>query len=111
MGLSFRVFSLDDHPLKWLPGLFLGCVLVSLLLWFCLYPFFPLKTFLTLVFLLFALVSLRIVSGPVQTLIPRGAWVAQSINHPTLDFGSGHDLTVVSSSPASGSVLSGGARL
>ena len=23
-----------------------------------------------------------------------GAWVAQSVKHPTLDFGSGHDLTV-----------------
>ena len=25
---------------------------------------------------------------------PWGAWVAQSVEHPTLDFGSGHDLTV-----------------
>ena len=24
----------------------------------------------------------------------RGAWVAQSVKHPALDFGSGHDLTV-----------------
>ena len=24
----------------------------------------------------------------------RGAWVAHSIKHPTLDFGSGHDLMV-----------------
>ena len=24
----------------------------------------------------------------------QGSWVAQSIKHPTLDFGSGHDLTV-----------------
>ena len=23
----------------------------------------------------------------------RGTWVAQSLKHPTLDFGSGHDLT------------------
>ena len=31
--------------------------------------------------------------------------MAQSVKHPNLDFGSGHDLTV-RSSPASGSVLS-----
>ena len=24
----------------------------------------------------------------------QGAWVAQSVEHPTLDFGSGHDLVV-----------------
>ena len=24
----------------------------------------------------------------------RGAWVAPSVKHPALDFGSGHDLTV-----------------
>ena len=23
-----------------------------------------------------------------------GAWVAESVKHPTLDFGSGHDFTV-----------------
>ena len=34
-----------------------------------------------------------------------GAWVAQSVKCPTLDFGSGHDLTVMGSSPMSGSVL------
>ena len=35
-----------------------------------------------------------------------GAWVAQSVKCPALDFGSeGHDLTVVRLSPASGSVL------
>jgi len=28
----------------------------------------------------------------------RGLWVAQSVKHPTLDFGSGHDLRVVRSS-------------
>ena len=33
------------------------------------------------------------------------AWVAQSLKCPALDFGSGHDLTVVSLSPMSGSVL------
>ena len=35
-----------------------------------------------------------------------GTWVAQSVERPTLDFGSGHDPRVVGSSPASGSVLS-----
>ena len=35
----------------------------------------------------------------------RGAWVAQLVKRPTLDFGSGHDLTVVQWSPMSGSVL------
>ena len=38
--------------------------------------------------------------------IARGiAWVAQSIKCPTLDVGSGHDLTVVRSSPLLGSTL------
>ena len=32
--------------------------------------------------------------------IVRGAWVAQSVKHPTLDFSSGCDLTVVRSSPS-----------
>ena len=35
-----------------------------------------------------------------------GAWVAQSVECPTLDFGSGRDLRVVGLSPASGSILS-----
>ena len=34
-----------------------------------------------------------------------GTWVAQLLRRPTLDFSSGHDLTVVRSSPALGSVL------
>ena len=34
-----------------------------------------------------------------------GDWVTQSIKSPTFDLGSGHDLTVVGSSPALGSVL------
>ena len=34
-----------------------------------------------------------------------GAWVAQMGKHPTLDFGSGHNLTVCESEPALGSVL------
>lgn len=36
-----------------------------------------------------------------------GAWVAQSIEHLTLDFVLGHDLGVVGSSPPLGSMLSG----
>ena len=35
----------------------------------------------------------------------RGTWVAQSLKHLALDFGSGHDLTVVRSSPMSDSTL------
>ena len=34
-----------------------------------------------------------------------GAWVALSVKCPTLDFGSGHDLTGVRSSPMLGSTL------
>jgi len=37
----------------------------------------------------------------------RGAWMAQSVEHPTLDFSSGHDLRVVGLSPVLGSVLGG----
>ena len=37
---------------------------------------------------------------------PWGAWVAQSVNRLTLDFGSGHDLKVGRSSPSLGSMLS-----
>jgi len=36
----------------------------------------------------------------------RGAWVAQSVDHLTLDLGSGPDLGVTGSSPKSGSALS-----
>ena len=36
-----------------------------------------------------------------------GIWAAQLVKCLTLDFSSGHDLRVVKSSPASGSVLSG----
>ena len=35
----------------------------------------------------------------------RGNWLAQLIEHLMLDFGSGHDLTVVILRPASGSML------
>ena len=34
------------------------------------------------------------------------AWMAQSVKNPTLDFGSGHHLTVVRLSPSPGSTLS-----
>ena len=36
-----------------------------------------------------------------------GAWVAQSVKHPTLDFGSGHNLRVERLSLVSISALSG----
>ena len=38
---------------------------------------------------------------------PQGAWVAQLVRCPTLGFNSGHDLRVVRSSPAFGSILDG----
>ena len=38
---------------------------------------------------------------------PWGVWMAQSVEHLTLDFGSGWDHGVMRSSPALGSVLSG----
>ena len=34
-------------------------------------------------------------------------WLRRSVKHPTLDFGSGHDLRVLESSPTSVSMLSG----
>jgi len=36
-----------------------------------------------------------------------GVWVAQSVKHPTLDFGLGRDLMVVGLSPVLGSAFSG----
>ena len=35
-----------------------------------------------------------------------GAWVAQSVEHPTLDFGPGHDPRLMGLSPVLSSVLS-----
>ena len=35
----------------------------------------------------------------------QGAWLAQLVKCPTLDFGSGHDLKVVRLIPMSGSIL------
>ena len=40
-----------------------------------------------------------------QETIKEGAWVAQSVKHQTLDFGSGHDLRLMRLRPMSGSVL------
>ena len=40
---------------------------------------------------------LRILNGKNDYF--RGTWVAQSVMHPTLDFGSGHDLTVLEFKP------------
>ena len=40
-------------------------------------------------------------------LILRGAWGAQSVEWPTLDFSSGHDLKVARLSPGPGFMLSG----
>ena len=34
-----------------------------------------------------------------KRLVIWGAWVTQLVKHPTLDFGSGHDLRVLRSSP------------
>ena len=36
-----------------------------------------------------------------------GAWVAQSVRHPPLDFNSGHDLRVMRSRSTLGSMLNG----
>ena len=41
----------------------------------------------------------------IKTIINGGTWVAQSIEHPALDFSSGHDPRVVGSSPTFSSVL------
>ena len=37
--------------------------------------------------------------------LTRGTWVSQSVEYLTLDFGSGHDLRIVRSSPVVGSML------
>ena len=43
--------------------------------------------------------------------MPRGTWVAQSVKHPTLDFGSGHDLTVTEFEPHIGLCADGRSKL
>ena len=40
-----------------------------------------------------------------KEILSGGAWVAQVVQHPTLDLGSGDDPRGVGSSPMSGSVL------
>ena len=46
---------------------------------------------------------------PLQEILKsgEGACMAQSVKHPNLDFGSGHDLRVMRLSPIWGSVLNG----
>ena len=41
----------------------------------------------------------------IETGHDRGTWVAQSAEHPTLDFSSGHDPRAMGSSPMSDSAL------
>ena len=43
---------------------------------------------------------------PLKKITYMGAWVAYSVKYPTLDFGSGHDLRVVRSSPMLGAMIS-----
>ena len=42
----------------------------------------------------------------IKKLENRSAWLAQSARHLAVDFGSGHDLRIVGSSPGSNSLLS-----
>ena len=51
---------------------------------------------------LISLKSLEFEQLIIKNLIRRDAWVAQSVEHLTLDFGSGHDLTVHGIQPHSG---------
>ena len=51
-----------------------------------------------------ALQPLQLLPSPSPALVlrrqkPRGAWVAQSVEHPTVDLGSGHDLTACGFEP------------
>ena len=55
--------------------------------------------------LLIALVYVEGVTNVIEN-IRRGAWVAQPVEHLTLDFHSGHGPRVMGSSPTSGSTLS-----
>ena len=41
-----------------------------------------------------------------KNVLDGGTWVVQLVKHLTLDFGSDHDLSVLGSSPAWGSMLS-----
>ena len=49
--------------------------------------------------------DLHTTRGTLEILTHWGAWVAQSIKRWTLDFIPGYELSVVRSSPVSGSVL------
>ena len=40
-----------------------------------------------------------------NNMLVGGVWVTQSVKHPALDFGTGHNLTVVGSSSMWGSML------
>ena len=50
--------------------------------------------------------EMQLVGSECQSPLLLGAWVAQSVEPPTLDFGSGHDLSIVGLSLALSSVLS-----
>ena len=51
--------------------------------------------------------NLNVIQYILQSDVTRHlGWGDQSVEHLTLDFGSGHGLRVVGSSPASGSLLS-----
>ena len=47
------------------------------------------------------------ISNIFNIMQPWDTWVAQSVELPTLDLGTGYDLRVVRSSPVWGSLLSG----
>ena len=47
----------------------------------------------------------KIVNKQISKKDQRGAWLAQSVEHPALDFSSGHEPKIVGSSPALGFVL------
>ena len=50
-------------------------------------------------FNLVSVVNLYILYFLFKNRLTRGIWMAQSVEHPTLDFGSGHDLWVVDRAP------------
>ena len=50
----------------------------------------------------------QVFNSNIEKIVLRSCLVAQSTKHLTLDFGSGHDLRVVRSSPLLGFVLSVG---
>ena len=52
------------------------------------------------------LIKIKQINIHIKGVSKGGTWVAQVVEHPTLDFSSGHDLRVVGLSPMSGSMLS-----